>query len=537
MCPGRSVFAKVQIRTPQLRTTLRNFGTMAVKQSAKPVTRSTTVDQNQEKFMRDILARSFSSKVSYPDTETGKNVCYDDYVKSLDNETGSTGSTTAIMSDTKKGRTTKNAKMETEVKSRRRDLSEYDLEKAKSPDPDSFQSIENKLKFELEKCFGNISPNHSGLSTRYKLEQKLSDELFSSTDVETSSSEDFNTAPSSPKQIKMKLTPKKKAVSDYTYLSSRESIDIINRREYNLISIDNEFYERATKFVTEIGISIYNPKYQQFSLFPHILNIHFIVIEHINKRNGYFVPDSKMNNITGQSILISEKHISQAINLIFDCLGPKTCIVGHNVSGDISSFKNVGLKLPTTYGVIDTSELWYGLVGTKNVKSSLGFILDILSIPSAFLHNGVNDAYYTLVACLMLSSPELRNNLVFKKFIKEQPAELEQIPETVDAVKIEAQMPDFSMFTPEQQEIKKKRWLRKMEKTKKKSKSALKKGDTTKGAFETMKIRCSLDEDAIIKKHTALYGSKKMNPAPNKFYKPRSYEVGELCDLLKELNV
>lgn len=114
---------------------------------------------------------------------------------------------------------------------------------------------------------------------------------------------------------------------------------------------------------------------------------------------------------------------------------------------------------------------------------------------------------------------------------------MEKIPETVDAVKIEAQMPDFSMFTPEQQEIKKKRWLRKMEKTKKKSKSALKKGDTTKGAFETMKIRCSLDEDAIIKKHTALYGSKKMNPAPNKFYKPRSYEVGELCDLLKELNV
>lgn len=396
-------------------------------------------------------------------------------------------------------------------------LSEYDLKSSTSPDPTTFKSLEEQITYELEKCIGKMPQSYKE-EPQHQQQQEQSDQSL--------------TGSKSPNNG-----------SSYTFLTAKNAINLINKREYTLVSIDNEFFEKSTSKVIEIGISIYNPTYQKFALFPHFLNIHFIIKEFINLRNGLYVPDAKMKNITGQSIIISKNDIPRAMSLIFQHLGPKVCVVGHNVSSDLSSFKYLNYNVPSSIEVIDTMLLWYSLVGSKNAKSALSFILDKLNIPSAFLHNGVNDAYYTLVVCLMLSSPELRNNLVFRKKISSAAKNIEATPD--EATKTannevptkKDEMPDFSMYPPQEAEIKKKRWLRKAKKAEEKLK---KKAKENVSVLDTIKFRCSMDESIIATKGKGsdIKGARRpKHPTLNSFFKPAYYEEDKLTSKLNELDV
>ncbi|TID24611.1 hypothetical protein CANINC_003028 [Pichia inconspicua] len=381
----------------------------------------------------------------------------------------------------------------------RNDLLRYDLKKSPLTFK-SFKSIEKYLQSQLKVSLDQLPANYAGSANKSHEKSKSNNK--------------------SKQHIK---------------LSVKETIELLNKRTHNLISIDNEFFERQNSKVTEIGICIYNPSYQSFSLYPHFLSFHFIIKDYINLRNGHFVPDSKMNNITGQSIVISKSDLPKAMNIIFEHLGPDSCIVGHNVAGDIESFKYLKYNLPTDLCVIDTMDLWQSLIGSKSARSSLSYILDSLNVPNAFLHNGANDAYYTLVVCLMLSSPEIRNNIIFrtKKSIEDElraAAEIKQKP-------VIKEMPDFSQLPAEEAALKESRWLRKQEK-------AAKKANKTKSlpinTFDLIKIRCAIDDEAIIKKHkgSSLTNSRRQkNPAVNNFFKPISYEEKHILDKLKELNV
>jgi phage FluMu protein Com len=400
-------------------------------------------------------------------------------------------------------------------------LSDYDLKASKSPDPSNFSSIEAQIKYELDKCFGYLQPHCKQTNSEVgKKEATTRTAKSSFTSIEKS------------KDTKLKAESKK---MHYNYLLPKEAIELVNQREYTLISIDNEFFEKVTSKVIEIGISIYKPTYQKFALFPHFLNIHFIIREFINLRNGHFVPDSKMKNITGQSILISKNEIPKVMSLIFKSLGPKVCVVGHNVSSDIESFKYLNYQIPSQMLVIDTASLWYSLIGSKNVKSALTFILDKLNVPSAFLHNGANDAYYTLIVCLMLTSPELRNNLVFRKKITKSVIQESENQDKKPYLRPE--IPDFSGLPPQEADIKMKRWLRKQKKAEEKS---LKKEKIPINAFDTLKIRCSMDETTIASKGKSEKMSnirKPKNPTANLFFKPVAYEESKLTAKLDELDV
>lgn len=426
--------------------------------------------------------------------------------------------------------------------SKRSTLSEYDISESTSPNPNTFDSLESQIHFELKKCFKGLSSEHhtNTLSA-------------SEADGPKTQKQGHKQNSQSPKPEADPKRSQKKTPATYTYLSAKDSIELVNTREYTLVSIDNEFFERSTSKVIEIGISIYNPTYQRFSLFPHFLNFHFIIKEFINLRNGVFVPDSKMNNITGESIIISKDDVPKAMDIIFKTLGSKTCVVGHNISGDINSFKYLNYELPSYLKIIDTAKLWYSLVGSKNAKSSLGFILDKLNIPHAFLHNGVNDAYYTLVVCLMLVSPELRNNLVFKRkqpildqLTKEdEPNEIsvngrgsqpiDSSPTSNPSLSL-SKPPDVTGMSPEQADVVMKRYLRKKKKAELKSK---KNKNSAIKAFDTIKIRCSPDENAITNKNTKSFGKsgKIKHPPSNFFFKPINYEEDLLVEKLEELKV
>ncbi|KAG0674715.1 hypothetical protein C6P40_002053 [Pichia californica] len=402
----------------------------------------------------------------------------------------------------------------------------FDLDQSRSPDSRKFNSLDSQLKYEIEKCINNLKPQYkiptNPISKRIKDETQID-----SLDI-------------SNKKKNLQVSNDKNNNTGYRYLSVEESIELVNKREYTLISIDNEFFERSMSKVIEIGLSIYNPSYQKFALFPQFFHIHFIIKEFINLRNGVFVPDSKMNNTTGQSIIISKNDIPSAMSLVFKMLGPKVCLVGHNISGDLSSFKYLNYQIPSEFNVIDTVKLWYSFIGNTNNKSALSYILDKLGIPNSFLHNGANDAYYTLVVCLMLTSPELINNLSFHKKKIVQPIDTETIDNSSPNINIitkqKPQPPDFSNLDPEEAEIKLKRWNRKQIKLEEKEKKKkMNKVKTT----ESIHIRCSIDNDSIAKKMRSgasrKNGSK--NPAVNKFFKPKDYDEENLIRKLEELGV
>ncbi|GMG22146.1 unnamed protein product [Ambrosiozyma monospora] len=199
-------------------------------------------------------------------------------------------------------------------------------------------------------------------------------------------------------------------------VSVEESLQLINSRNYNLVSIDIEMFEFAQSKITEVGISIYNPTYQINSFFPHILNTHLITREYMKFRNGKFVPDNKNQNITSQSLIISKKDIAGVFEEVFTKLGPNTLLVGHDLIGDLMELSlYLSIDFPDHLRIVDTGKLWLSLAGAENenqCKISLSYILDKLSIPHSFSHNGVNDSYFTLLACLLMSSPSfIRNSM------------------------------------------------------------------------------------------------------------------------------
>lgn len=426
-------------------------------------------------------------------------------------------------------------------------LSLYDLDSSKSIEPSHFKTSDEEIKYQIERCLGNLSPNFKANKTSKKHNEQNNNSKDNETEILNKSGND------------VKSPSKNKKSSNYKYISPEEAIEIINKREYNIVSIDNEFFERSVNKVIEVGISIYNPNYQRFALMPHIPSIHFIIKEHLNLRNSAFVPDVRMNNITGQSIVIPICNIPLAMDTIFNMLGDKTCIVGHNVSGDINSFKHLGYSIPDKFKIIDTSNLWYSLVGTKNTKSSLAYILDKLSIPNAFLHNGANDAYYTLILCLMLASPEIRNNLIFRKKLTKQ-AELDnmntngEMKETKfvkDAANIDPTKPsqdhilssidnppDFSNLPKVVAERRLRKWLKKRSKDAAKAEKIKKLGPPV--SVGDMLFRFNMEDSTISRKHNLTDKPKlrkTKRPPVNKFFTPKAYNNKSLTKKLEQLTI
>ncbi|GMF07764.1 unnamed protein product [Ambrosiozyma monospora] len=107
--------------------------------------------------------------------------------------------------------------------------------------------------------------------------------------------------------------------------------------------------------------------------------------------------------------MIHQQLITAVFDQIFHKLGPNTVLVGHNLVGDVTALSDtLKVQFPEYLKIVDTENLWNSMVGAETsgqCKVSMGYILNKLSIPHSYLHNGVNDSYYTLIACLLMSSP------------------------------------------------------------------------------------------------------------------------------------
>lgn len=187
----------------------------------------------------------------------------------------------------------------------------------------------------------------------------------------------------------------------------------IYNREKILFCIDVEAWEKDTKVVTEIGVAVYDPRFQRNSIVPHIRLVHIIIEETQHLKNGRYVPNHTHNFNGQESYILNNEDaillVQQLVDYYFDpgLSEIETAFVGHDVRGDIKWLTELGLELPQ-FEVIDTQKLFAITHGKQG--GSLKNLLRAVQQPHAFLHNAGNDAYYTVILCLCLSDPEYRKS-------------------------------------------------------------------------------------------------------------------------------
>ncbi|ODQ68301.1 hypothetical protein NADFUDRAFT_14036, partial [Nadsonia fulvescens var. elongata DSM 6958] len=170
------------------------------------------------------------------------------------------------------------------------------------------------------------------------------------------------------------------------------------------ISFDIEQWER-NGFITEIGLSIYNPLSDSMCTLgspftPRFRTGHYILKGTEDMRNGRYVPDNKDDFLFGKSVVISKYHFVELfqniLNLYVQQYPNKVVFVGQSLKGDITALKSLGVEFPADIPILDTEQIWK--VGRPHGKSSLQVILSYLKLPYSHLHNAGNDAYHTLAA-------------------------------------------------------------------------------------------------------------------------------------------
>ncbi|SCU96466.1 LADA_0H01090g1_1 [Lachancea dasiensis] len=239
------------------------------------------------------------------------------------------------------------------------------------------------------------------------------------------------------RKISSDHTPKISALpktSHFAYL--RDAIRSLGGQKTICLCVDVEAFERNTNVVTEIGISIYDPRESLFSTVPKFRTYHLIVSESLKLRNGRFVCDLKDCFLLGESLVMSLNNCVKFIQTLINYyMIPQTAaeltweraFVGHNVKGDLKWLSSIGVNIPKDVDynadqlqnpnriqVLDTERLFKSLYGSKG--SNLGKILRLFEVPHAFLHNAGNDAYFTLKLLLHMCDIHYRKQLHMDDF-------------------------------------------------------------------------------------------------------------------------
>ncbi|CCD25760.1 uncharacterized protein NDAI_0F04420 [Naumovozyma dairenensis CBS 421] len=236
--------------------------------------------------------------------------------------------------------------------------------------------------------------------------------------------------------------------SKFEYLTN--TIRLMNLNKTICFAFDIEAYENDNNVVTEIGISIYDPRENINSMVPLMRNFHLIISEALPLRNRNWICDFKDCYLLGESLVLS---LSETVIFIQTLINyyMKTsfanendpeytwsrAFVGHNIKGDLDWLRKIGVVIPsndkldfqlislkaqavvpsTTKGkilekkllILDTHTFYSACYGTNG--SSLGKILRLFQLPHAYLHNAGNDAHYTLRVLMHMCDINFRKQM------------------------------------------------------------------------------------------------------------------------------
>ncbi|KJR87862.1 QDE-2-interacting protein [Sporothrix schenckii 1099-18] len=182
------------------------------------------------------------------------------------------------------------------------------------------------------------------------------------------------------------------------------------------VAMDIESFEFDHSAITEIGFAILDTR--NFTGVPPGLGCanwlaliqgrHLRIAEHMSMVNRVHVKGCENSFNFGRSEFISIKDILPVVTRILqpqlrDGSRRNVVLVGHDIKSDISLIKNIGFHM--TDGifleVVDT-QYFHQHLRMKNQQTGLKGVLADLDIDNYFLHNGGNDAVYTLQAMVRI---------------------------------------------------------------------------------------------------------------------------------------
>eukprot|EP00933_Yihiella_yeosuensis_P014422 TRINITY_DN12953_c0_g1_i1.p1 TRINITY_DN12953_c0_g1~~TRINITY_DN12953_c0_g1_i1.p1 ORF type:complete len:464 (-),score=125.70 TRINITY_DN12953_c0_g1_i1:46-1392(-) len=180
---------------------------------------------------------------------------------------------------------------------------------------------------------------------------------------------------------------------------------------------DVEAWEKDRQKITEIGIAVVEvlPSKSKSDIANSELqndesiaasckfrHRHFLIEEHLELRNGKFVADNKDGFLFGVSEVL---RLDDAVREVSKELNAANFIVGHAVQGDLEWLRKAGVvgisKKKTSKEdskIIDTQVL--ASASEKNPGRSLKALANCYSLEPDNLHNGGNDAAFTLQVML-----------------------------------------------------------------------------------------------------------------------------------------
>lgn len=163
------------------------------------------------------------------------------------------------------------------------------------------------------------------------------------------------------------------------------------KQSTKLFCMDLEFCEQS-RVLTEVGVSLFNPQSKKLEVY------HFVVLEEYDRRNGRHVPDHKDDFQYGQSQILPLELVEVAVLALVQ---GSDYLVGHAFANDKSFLSQCGYFENTK--VLDTQKYApYALL--KNQQMSLANVVrETMEEEPEFLHNGGNDAYYTMKSLLKMA--------------------------------------------------------------------------------------------------------------------------------------
>ncbi|CAK7230227.1 ATP-dependent DNA helicase yku80 [Sporothrix curviconia] len=191
------------------------------------------------------------------------------------------------------------------------------------------------------------------------------------------------------------------------------------------VAMDIESYEFNHGAITEIGFGILDsrdlaglpPGLNCQNWLARIRGRHLRILEHASMVNRRHVHGCEENFNFGQSEFVSLRGILGVVTSILQPRLPSgekrhVVLVGHDIRSDISLLKNIGLHVTDDMflEIVDTQDFHQHLRMSAQ-QAGLKFVLADLEIEHYFLHNGGNDAVYTLQAMIRLAVKKRQDSL------------------------------------------------------------------------------------------------------------------------------
>lgn len=215
---------------------------------------------------------------------------------------------------------------------------------------------------------------------------------------------EYETLPLEDRELIIELSPYyrrvKKALKKYNTAlkwqnkmnDAKNKLSKLHERVTNstkLFAMDLEMYEQNGD-ITEVGVSIWENE--------ELTNYHFVVAETYDLRNGRNVPDHKDNFLFGESELLPLKDIESKV---YNLVQGTDYLVGHAFGNDKHFLTQSGYFGNTQ--VLDT-QTYAPFYLLENDRHSLKrIVLGTLKEEPQCLHNGGNDAYYTMRSLLKMA--------------------------------------------------------------------------------------------------------------------------------------